>query len=105
MGRKKVEFPMDSVVRYRKGETALMQINSKYDYGGIIGVRFEGTHCCGDYHEAYESDCVPATEEDLETWTRYSRARNSSFMDWSFERDDVSFDEHILRMMKKRESA
>lgn len=81
------------VVRYRKGATALMKVERLYDYGGKIGIRFEGMHVCGGHHEAYESDCIPASEEDKKHWQSLSGERNASWADWVRGHDDTPFGE------------
>lgn len=82
MGARSGEIKLGDIVRYRKGRTALMRCDEFYDFGGKVGKRFFGLQCCGDWHGAYESDCVLASEEDLKTWQVYKIERYSSFIDW-----------------------
>lgn len=91
MVRPKVDFKIGDLVRYRQGPTALLRIESVYDYGGKIGREFTGLQMCGDIHRVYESDCTKATPLDHARWEDYKDDRCRILADRPPRYKDVPF--------------
>lgn len=90
-------FHIGDIVRYRKGNTALLKIESVYDYGGKVGRQFTGLHICGDIHSAYESDCTRATALDHARWADYKGDRIRITANWASGHKDMPFDQSSER--------
>ena len=63
------KFKAGDVIRYSRGETALMRVESvSIDHAGQGRHRYYGEQCYGGVIGAYEADCSMPTARDLKTW-------------------------------------
>lgn len=72
-------FKVGDIIRYGRGETALMKITEESPNHGGPGLhRYYGLQYYGGPMGAWLKDCSAATERDLELWRReHPECKNS----------------------------